>query len=218
MADILPTAQGTLAGDIEQIKEARFGRDVRASIAEALELIGGTGGMIEKITTTVTEQENKFTDILRNNTTGWISVGGLYPIYQWLDGTTSLDKVNADPSLKGTDVTINGDIYTYSSYDGTPGALVFKEHQTSSTPSGFSNKYGHPLACGYSYKGGTGERLRLYNTDEELIQPDTDGDLEQCAILYDQNYGVKGFKTDKNTKVYIQDLLNRIAALEAKVK
>lgn len=39
MADLLNTATGTIAGDVAQIKTAIYGREVRASIAEAIELL-----------------------------------------------------------------------------------------------------------------------------------------------------------------------------------
>ena len=39
MADIMDTAQGTISGDVAQIRSAIYGREVRASIAEAIELL-----------------------------------------------------------------------------------------------------------------------------------------------------------------------------------
>lgn len=41
MAELLGQAYGSLALDIAAIKQARYGREVRAAIAEALELING---------------------------------------------------------------------------------------------------------------------------------------------------------------------------------
>ncbi len=39
MSEILDTATGSVAGDVEQIRNALYGREVRASIAEAIELL-----------------------------------------------------------------------------------------------------------------------------------------------------------------------------------
>lgn len=228
MADLIPSAQGSLEQDILLVKEARFGRDVRGAIAEGFELLSGAvTNTKEQVTTVSTDVDNikeKMGRVIPGFTSRYESgsSGINYPVYRWMNGETTYDKITANPSLEGTDIQIGDQIFTYESGSANsfPGRIVFKEY-VSGCEIGTVNKYGHSMPCGYktSVKS-TGEivRLVLFDENEEVISADSDGDIEQCAILYDGKYGVKGFKTDANTKVYIQDLLDRIAALEAKVK
>lgn len=228
MADLIPSAQGSLEQDILLVKEARFGRDVRGAIAEGFELLSGavtnTKEQVTTISTDVDSIKEKMGRVIPGFTSRYepSSSGINYPVYRWMNGETTYDKITADPSLEGTDIQIGDQIFTYESGSANsfPGRIVFKEY-VSGCEIGTVNKYGHSMPCGYKVTTKTtGEiiRLILFDENEEIISADSDGDIEQCGILYDDHYGVKGFKTDPSTKVYIQDLLDRIAALEAKVK
>lgn len=228
MADFIPSAQGSLEQDILLVKEARFGRDVRGAIAEGFELLSGAVGNTKDQITTVSTDVDSIKDKMGRVIPGFTSryesgsSGINYPVYRWMNGETTYDKITANPSLEGTDIQIGDQIFTYESGSANlfPGRIVFKEY-VSGCEIGTVNKYGHSMPCGYRViTKTTGEiiRLVLLDENEEIIPADSDGDIEQCGILYDDHYGVKGFKTDPNTKVYIQDLLDRIAALEAKVK
>lgn len=227
MADLIPSAQGSLEQDILLVKEARFGRDVRGAIAEGFELLNGsvtnTKEQITTISTDVDSIKEKMGRVIPGFTSRYESgsSGINYPVYRWMNGETTYDKITDNPDLEGTDIQIGDQIYTYESGSDKsfPGRIVFKEY-VSGCENGVINKYGHSMPCGYKVtKKTTGEivRLVLFDENEEIISADSDGDIEQCGILYDSHYGVKGFKTDTGTKVYIQDLLDRIAALEAKV-
>lgn len=228
MADLIPSAQGSLEQDILLVKEARFGRDVRGAIAEGFELLSGvvtnTKEQVMTVSTDVDSIKEKMGRVIPGFTSRYESgsSGINYPVYRWMNGETTYDKITADPSLEGTDIQIGDQIFTYESGSANlfPGRIVFKEY-VSGCEIGTVNKYGHSMPCGYKVTTKTtGEiiRLILFDENEEIISADSDGDIEQCGILYDDHYGVKGFKTDPSTKVYIQDLLDRIAALEAKVK
>ena len=127
--------------------------------------------------------------------------------------------MTAAPSLEGTEIQIGDAVYTYTADELQPGRLDFKEY-ISGCEVGTVNKYGHNKPCGYSVarKGDAIVRLVLFDEDESAISEDADGDIEQCAILYSKSYGVKGFRTDAGTKLYLADLLSRIDVLEQKVQ
>lgn len=232
MADIMDTAQGTISGDVAQIRSAIYGREVRASIAEAIELLDSSSqDAAQKADTAQTSAAGNADAIaaiqekMGRITPGFTSrfepgsTGINYPVYRWMNGETSYDKVTADPSLKGTEIQIGDAIYTYTADELQPGRLDFKEY-ISGCEVGTVNKYGHNKPCGYSVarKGDAIVRLVLFDEDESAISEDADGDIEQCAILYSKSYGVKGFRTGADTKLYLADLLSRIAALEQKVQ
>ena len=59
MADLIPSAQGSLEQDILLVKEARFGRDVRGAIAEGFELLSGAvTNTKEQVTTISTDVDS----------------------------------------------------------------------------------------------------------------------------------------------------------------
>ena len=145
-------------------------------------------------------------------------VNGLnWSIYRWADGTTTFDKIKQNPDLAGTEILIGTSVYKYSNaIVGDDGVVPFGcghlefQRMIEGTEDGVINNKGHHLPCGYAaIKGRDSETfnsLTLYDENENVIQADSDGDLEQCAILYDESYSVKGFKIDKNTKkAYLSD-------------
>lgn len=145
-------------------------------------------------------------------------VNGLnWSIYRWADGTTTFDKIKQNPDLAGTEILIGASVYKYSNVIvGDDGVVPFGcghlefQRMVDGTEDGVVNERGHHLPCGYAAIKGKGSEtfnsLTLYDENENVIQADSDGDLEQCAILYDESYSVKGFKIDKNTKkVYLSD-------------
>lgn len=145
-------------------------------------------------------------------------VNGLnWSIYRWADGTTTFDKIKQNPDLAGTEILIGTSVYKYSNaIVGDDGVVPFGcghlefQRMIEGTEDGVINDKGHHLPCGYAaIKGRDSETfnsLTLYDENENVIQTDSDGDLEQCAILYDESYSVKGFKIDKNTKkAYLSD-------------
>lgn len=145
-------------------------------------------------------------------------VNGLnWSIYRWADGTTTFDKIKQNPDLAGTEILIGTSVYKYSNaIVGDDGVVPFGcghlefQRMIEGTEDGVINDRGHHLPCGYAAIKGKGSEtfnsLTLYDENENVIQADSDGDLEQCAILYDESYSVKGFKIDKNTKkAYLSD-------------
>ena len=145
-------------------------------------------------------------------------VNGLnWSIYRWADGTTTFDKIKQNPDLAGTEILIGASVYKYSNVIvGDDGVVPFGcghlefQRMVDGTEDGVVNERGHHLPCGYAAIKGKGSEtfnsLTLYDENENVIQADSDGDLEQCAILYDESYSVKGFKIDKNTKkAYLSD-------------
>lgn len=145
-------------------------------------------------------------------------VNGLnWSIYRWADGTTTFDKIKQNPDLAGTEILIGTSVYKYSNaIVGDDGVVPFGcghlefQRMIEGTEDGVINDKGHHLPCGYAAIKGRGSEtfnsLTLYDENENVIQADSDGDLEQCAILYDESYSVKGFKIDKNTKkAYLSD-------------
>ena len=145
-------------------------------------------------------------------------VNGLnWSIYRWADGTTTFDKIKQNPDLAGTEILIGTSVYKYSNaIVGDDGVVPFGcghlefQRIVDGTEDSVVNERGHHLPCGYAAIKGRGSEtfnsLTLYDENENVIQADSDGDLEQCAILYDESYSVKGFKIDKNTKkAYLSD-------------
>lgn len=250
MAEPIGSTPVSLEQDIVLIREARFGRDVREAIADALTR---TKGFVDDVKTEYTTIQGLYEEVVEDVTklkeyahdgySGFVPMTTTTPIgleekwlvYQWLDGTTSYDKVKANPSLAGTDIQIGNSVYTYAPVStedngqikAGSGALIFKEL---AYEDGATNKKGHYTPCGYfSVKRVGSDRysgLTLYDEEESIINPDSEGNIEQCAIIYDENYGVNGFVMKDGSKLKTQDLVNalskitdlenRISALESK--
>lgn len=264
MAEPIGSTPVSLERDIILIREARFGRDVREAIADALTRTKGfvddvkteyttIQGLYQGVTEDVTSLKGLYDGVVKDVTklkgyahdeySGFVPMTTTTPIgleekwlvYRWLDGTTSYDKVKANPSLAGTDIQIGNSVYTYAPVStedngqikAGSGALIFKEL---AYEDGATNKKGHYTPCGYfAVKRVGSDRysgLTLYDEEESVIDPDSEGNIEQCAIIYDETYGVNGFVMKDGSKLKTQDLVNalnkitelenRIAALESK--
>lgn len=250
MAEPIGSTPVSLEQDIVLIREARFGRDVREAIADALTRTKGFvddvkteyttiqglyEGVVEDVTKLKEYAHDGYSGFVPMTTTTPIGLEEKWLVYQWLDGTTSYDKVKANPSLAGTDIQIGNSVYTYAPVStedngqikAGSGALIFKEL---AYEDGATNKKGHYTPCGYfSVKRAGSDRysgLTLYDEEESIINPDSEGNVEQCAIIYDENYGVNGFVMKDGSKLKTQDLVNalskitdlenRISALESK--
>nr|DAT64154.1 MAG TPA: hypothetical protein [Caudoviricetes sp.] len=250
MAEPIGSTPVSLEQDIILIREARFGRDVREAIADALTRTKGFvddvkteyttiqglyEGVVEDVTKLKEYAHDGYSGFVPMTTTTPIGLEEKWLVYQWLDGTTSYDKVKANPSLAGTDIQIGNSVYTYAPVStedngqikAGSGALIFKEL---AYEDGATNKKGHYTPCGYfSVKRVGSDRysgLTLYDEEESIINPDSEGNVEQCAIIYDENYGVNGFVMKDGSKLKTQDLVNalskitdlenRISALESK--
>lgn len=250
MAEPIGSTPVSLEQDIVLIREARFGRDVREAIADALTRTKGFvddvkteyttiqglyEGVVEDVTKLKEYAHDGYSGFVPMTTTTPIGLEEKWLVYQWLDGTTSYDKVKANPSLAGTDIQIGNSVYTYAPVStedngqikAGSGALIFKEL---AYEDGATNKKGHYTPCGYfSVKRVGSDRysgLTLYDEEETIINPDSEGNVEQCAIIYDENYGVNGFVMKDGSKLKTQDLVNalskitdlenRISALESK--
>lgn len=250
MAEPIGSTPVSLEQDIVLIREARFGRDVREAIADALTR---TKGFVDDVKTEYTtiqglyegvvEDVTKLKEYAHDGYSGFVPMTTSTPIgleekwlvYRWLDGTTSYDKVKANPSLAGTDIQIGNSVYTYAPVStedngqikAGSGALIFKEL---AYEDGATNKKGHYTPCGYFAVKRVGSDhysgLTLYDEEESIIDPDSEGNIEQCAIIYDEKYGVNGFVMKDGSKLKTQDLVNalskitelenRISALESK--
>lgn len=250
MAEPIGSTPVSLERDIILIREARFGRDVREAIADALTRTKGFvddvkteyttiqglyEGVAEDVTALKGYAHDGYSGFVPMTTTTPIGLEEKWLVYRWLDGTTSYDKVKADPSLAGTDIQVGNAVYTYApvstEYNGQikagSGALIFKEL---AYEDGATNKKGHYTPCGYfAVKRVGSDRysgLTLYDEEESVIDPDPEGNIEQCAIIYDENYGVNGFVMKDGSKLKTLDLVsalskiteleNRISALESK--
>ena len=250
MAEPIGSTPVSLEQDIILIREARFGRDVREAIADALTRTKGfvddvkteyttIQGLYEVVAEDVTALKgyahDGYSGFVPMTTTTPIGLEEKWLVYRWLDGTTSYDKVKANPSLAGTDIQIGNSIYTYAPVStedngqikAGSGALIFKEL---AYDDGATNKKGHYTPCGYfAVKRAGSDRysgLTLYDEEESIIDPDSEGNIEQCAIIYDEHYGVNGFIMKDGSKLKTLDLANalskiaelenRISALESK--
>lgn len=250
MAEPIGSTPVSLEQDIILIREARFGRDVREAIADALTRTKGFvddvkteyttiqglyEGVVEDVTKLKEYAHDGYSGFVPMTTTTPIGLEEKWLVYRWLDGTTSYDKVKANPSLAGTDIQIGNSVYTYApvstEYNGQikagSGALIFKEL---AYEDGATNKKGHYTPCGYFAVKRVGSDhysgLTLYDEEESIINPDSEGNIEQCAIIYDETYGVNGFVMKDGSKLKTQDLVsalskiteleNRISALESK--
>lgn len=250
MAEPIGSTPVSLEQDIVLIREARFGRDVREAIADALTRTKGFvddvkteyttiqglyEGVVEDVTKLKEYAHDGYSGFVPMTTTTPIGLEEKWLVYQWLDGTTSYDKVKANPSLAGTDIQIGNSVYTYAPIStedngqikAGSGALIFKEL---AYEDGATNKKGHYTPCGYFAVKRVGSDhysgLTLYDEEESIINPDSEGNIEQCAIIYDENYGVNGFVMKDGSKLKTLDLVsalskiteleNRISALESK--
>lgn len=250
MAEPIGSTPVSLEQDIILIREARFGRDVREAIADALTRTKGFvddvkteyatikglyDGVVEDVATLKGYTHDGYSGFVPMTTTTPIGLEEKWLVYRWLDGTTSYDKVKANPSLAGTDIQIGNSVYTYApirtEYNGQikvgSGALIFKEL---AYEDGTTNKKGHYTPCGYFAVKRVGSDhysgLTLCDEEESIINPDSEGNIEQCAIIYDENYGVNGFVMKDGSKLKTLDLVsalskiteleNRISALESK--
>lgn len=241
MAEILDTAQGTVLGDAEQIRTAIYGREVRASIAEALELLyagqtlfdedtGEESGTVkEKLAETIANLEaiGAKLDETDANLDGLLEniygigvyqdlsqvVGVDHRLYMhYADGTTSIDAYNAGVR----EVVYKGRRYTINE-DGTLHPYQVVENE---------NLDFDKLHCGYKYRimsnaDGTTKitSITLFDQNADKISADESGERRQGCFLYNNN-GLVGFVTDleNNTNVYLSDLLNRISVLESEVE
>lgn len=250
MAEPIGSTPVSLEQDIILIREARFGRDVREAIADALTRTKGFvddvkteyatikglyDGVVEDVATLKGYTHDGYSGFVPMTTTTPIGLEEKWLVYRWLDGTTSYDKVKANPSLAGTDIQIGNSVYTYAPIRTEDngqikvgsGALIFKEL---AYEDGATNKKGHYTPCGYFAVKRVGSDhysgLTLYDEEESIINPDSEGNIEQCAIIYDENYGVNGFVMKDGSKLKTLDLVsalskiteleNRISALESK--
>lgn len=250
MAEPIGSTPVSLEQDIILIREARFGRDVREAIADALTRTKGFvddvkteyatikglyDGVVEDVATLKGYTHDGYSGFVPMTTTTPIGLEEKWLVYRWLDGTTSYDKVKANPSLAGTDIQIGNSVYTYAPIRTEDngqikvgsGALIFKEL---AYEDGTTNKKGHYTPCGYFAVKRVGSDhysgLTLYDNEESIINPDSEGNIEQCAIIYDENYGVNGFVMKDGSKLKTLDLVsalskiteleNRISALESK--
>lgn len=235
MAELLNTAQGSVPGDVEQIRTAIFGREVRASIAEALELLYAGLTLDESQLTTLNEDFTEYKermatliiDVQDKLTMVWDNIYdiGVYQYYQtgggtlvgfengklymhYADGTTSIDAYNAGV----TDVIYKGRRYLINE-DGTLSPYLVQENE---------NILLDRLACGYKYRinsdTGAITEILLFDQNAEIITYDENDERQQGCFLYN-HIGLAGFVTDleNSTRVYLSDLLNRISALEAEV-
>ncbi|WP_298484097.1 hypothetical protein [uncultured Ruminococcus sp.] len=240
MAEILDTAQGTVLGDAEQIRTAIYGREVRASIAEALELLyagqtlfdedtGEESGTVkEKLAETIANLEaigskldetDANLDGLLENIYGigvyqdLSQVGIDHKLYMhYADGTTSTDAYNDGVR----EVVYKGRRYTINE-DGTLSPYMVVENE---------NLDFDKLHCGYKYRiksnaDGTTTitSITLFDQNADKISADENGERRQGCILYNDS-GMTGFVTDleNEEKVYLSDLLNRISSLESDVE
>lgn len=240
MAEILDTAQGTVLGDAEQIRTAIYGREVRASIAEALELLYAGQMLFDEDTGeesgTVKE---KISDIIANldaigakldetdsNLNGLLDniygigvyqdlsqVGIDHKLYMhYADGTTSTDAYNDGVR----EVVYKGRRYTINE-DGTLSPYMVVENE---------NLDFDKLHCGYKYRiksnaDGTTTitSITLFDQNADKISADENGERRQGCMIYNDS-GIIGFVTDleNEEKVYLSDLLNRISALESEIE
>lgn len=216
MADYLDAA-GSISGDVEKIRKALYGREVRASIAEAIELLDAQDTKRDDATAELEQKVKDLVTLENADKMGFLNIqstegsGAYRLIYRFADGTTTVDRVNADPALAGTEIILGTSIYTYAasgwlSYVGEVGGTM-----------GQVNRLNHHMPCGFKRITGTDgvERVMLLDEDEQRIPADRDGDVEQCGILYNTNgTAVRGVRLDKDTKLYFDNLVSRIAALE----
>lgn len=237
MAEPIGSTPVSLEQDIILIREARFGRDVREAIADALTRTKGFvddvkteyttikglyDGVVEDVATLKGDAHDGYSGFVPMTTTTPLGLEEKWLVYQWLDGTTSYDKVKADPSLAGTDIQIGNAVYTYApvategngSVKAGSGALIFKELAYND---GATNEKGHHTPCGYfAVKRVGSDRysgLTLYDTEEAIIDPDSDGNIEQCAIIYDETYAVNGFVMKDGSILKTQDLANALSKI-----
>lgn len=209
MAELLNTAQGSVPGDVEQIRTAIFGREVRASIAEALELLYA-GQTLEDGSTA----KDQLTTLLENIYNIGVhqdlsQIGADHKLYMhYADGTTSIDAYNAG----ATDVVYKGRRYIINE-NGTLTPYLVQENE---------NLDFDKLHCGYKYRirnDGTITSILLFDQNADKISADENGERCQGCCLYN-GAGLIGFVTDleNDTKVYLSDLLNRISTLESEVE
>lgn len=231
MAEILDTAQGTVLGDAEQIRTAIYGREVRASIAEALELLyagqmlfdedtGEESGTVkeniaeiisnlEAIVAKLDETDANLDGLLDNIYGIGVyqdlsQVGIDHKLYMhYADGTTSADAYNAGVR----EVVYKGRRYTINE-DGTLHPYQVVENE---------NLDFDKLHCGYKYRimsnaDGTTTitSITLFDQNADKISADENGERRQGCFLYNDN-GLVGFVTDleNNTKVYLSDILTK---------
>lgn len=209
MAELLNTAQGSVPGDVEQIRTAIFGREVRASIAEALELLYA-GQTLEDGSTAKDQLATLLESIYNIGVYQDLSqIGVDHKLYMhYADGTTSIDSYNAgerEVQYKGRSYTINE--------DGTLTPNLIQSNE---------NKHLDTLNCGYKYRirnDGVITSIILFDPNGDEIHLDENSERRQGCLLYN-SVGLIGFVTDleNNTKVYLSDLLDRISTLESEVE
>lgn len=128
MSEILDTATGTVSGDVEQIKYAIYGREVRASIAEAIELLDQKSDEIRQSAETVASniaEMGVFQEYIDIGSGMLVPSGKL--LMHYADGTTS--KTNPVSShypidstgayiIHGTRFTVDEEGYLLPMQDG----------------------------------------------------------------------------------------------------
>lgn len=218
MAEILDTAQGSVPADIEQIKTAVYGREVRASIAEALGLLyaGLTlddGSTVKDKLAALLEDTSLTKEQLETLLANIYNIGVYQDLSQvatdhrrymhYTDGTTSIDAYNAgirEVIYKGRRYVINE--------DGTVTPYLAMENE---------NLDFDKLHCGYKYRIRTNAdgtttitSILLFDQNADKISADENNERRQGCFLYNDN-GLVGFVTDleNNTKVYLSDILTK---------
>lgn len=203
MAEILDTAQGSVPADIEQIKTAVYGREVRASIAEALSLLyaGLTlddGSTVKDKLAALLEDTSLTKEQLETLLENIYNIGVYQDLSQvstdhkrymhYADGTTSVDAYNAgirEVVYKGRRYIINE--------DGTVTPYLAMENE---------NLDFDKLHCGYKYRIKTNAdgtttitSILLFDQNADKISADENGYRRQGCFLYDDN-GLVGFVTN----------------------
>lgn len=203
MAEILDTAQGSVPADIEQIKTAVYGREVRASIAEALSLLyagltlddGSTvkdklAALLEDTSLTKEQLETLLTNIydIGPYADQREAVDPRAPfLFHYNDGTTSKEAYEAGQTY----VDWRGRRYSI----GENGVLT--PYKT--VPN--ENEYFDRLNCGYkeytrtASDGSVTKGINLFDSNADPIVASTGGYRRQGCFLYDDN-GLAGFVTN----------------------
>lgn len=223
MAEILDTAQGSVPADIEQIKTAVYGREVRASIAEALGLLyagltlddGSTvkdklAALLEDTSLTKEQLETLLTNIYDigpyadlREFDEFMSGGSHAPfLFHYNDGTTSKEAYEAGQTY----VDWRGRRYSI----GENGVLT----PYKAVPN--ENDYFDRLNCGYkeytstASDGSVTKGFNLFDSNARKILAITGGYRRQGCFLYDDN-GLVGFVTNLTTgeRILLADILTK---------
>lgn len=214
-------AAGTIRGDVQLIREAIYGREVRAAIAEALELLQTDKGTQEALDSvqaalqTVSASLQTLQEAYQNNIgpAGHISYTGVYQdevggipsgkyYMHYADGSSSKENL---PASGSTYVYVNGRRYQMD----TDGSCTIVTNSN-------ENAHGDRLCCGYKDTGANA--VVLYDPDGNVISNSEDGYRHQNGVVYagEGSYGIVGFVHSGGGMVTLESILSRIAALEKK--